>query len=208
MTDLDRAQFERRRGIVDMMLTAHSVLRDRYERRATGLTLLVMALSILATGVAFISGAPHVTIGPFKARVQVWVGVLTCLIFLLSIVELLVEWRRRAWAHGEGARDLSDLKGEFRHANPDGAVVHSDTDLLASYEDVMDALNALRVPIPEGQFNRLKARHLRKVAISARITARPERPQLLHRLDLFREGLKTSPDTDSNDDPPAARERP
>ena len=189
MTDLPVGEFDRRRRILDMLLSGHSLLRDRHERRATGLTLLVMALSILATGVAFITSPAHLTIGPVTARVQVWVGVLTCVIFLLSIVELLVEWRRRAWAHGEAARNLADLKAQFRHAKPDGELVHSDVDLLAAYDDAMDALKALRVPIPENKFNRLKARHRRKVALSARISARPERPLLLHRLDLLRAGL-------------------
>jgi hypothetical protein len=53
----------------------------------------------------------------------------------------------------------------------------------------MDALAALRVPIKDAQFTRLKARHWRKVEVSKRISARPQRPRLLHRLDILREGL-------------------
>jgi hypothetical protein len=189
MADLSYEEYDRRLGIVDMMLSAHSVLRDRNERRSTGLTLLIMALSIAATGVAFISGEPDATIGPFTARVQIWVGLLTCLIFFLSILELLVEWRRRAWAHDEAAQRLSDLKAMFRRGRRDGQVVHSDVDLINAYDQTMDALGALRVRIPEDRFNRLKARHLRKVEVSRRTSARPERPILLHRVDLLRDGL-------------------
>ena len=195
MTDLDAEEFKRRRGLLDMMLTAHAVLRDRYERRATGLILLTMVLSILATGVALISGDSDVTIGPFTARVQVWVGLLTGVIFLLSIVDLLVSWRRRAWAHDEAARRLADLKADYRRAHTEGDAVHSDLDLIVEYDHTMDALGALRVPIPEAKFNRLKARHWRKVEISKRISARPQRPQLQHRLDVLREGLGPSPTT-------------
>ena len=190
MAELAFEEYRRRLNIVDMMLSAHSVLRDRYERRSTGLTLLIMGLSILATGVAFISGEPYAKIGPFTARVQVWVGLLTCLIFLLAILELLVEWRRRAWAHDEAAQRLSDLKATFRRARRDGDVVHSDVDLLDAYDHSTDALGALRVRIPEAQFTRLKARHLRKVEVSKRSSGRPERSVLLHRLDLLREGLR------------------
>lgn len=189
MAELSGQEYKRRRKVVDMMLTAHSVLRDRHDRRATGLTLLIMALSIVATGVAFISGESDATVGPFTARVQVWVGILTCVIFFLSIVDLLVEWRRRAWAHEEAAGRLADLKAQFRHARHEGDVVQSDIDLLTEYDHTMDALGALRVPIPETKFNRLKARHLRKIEISKRTTARPERLQVLHRLDLLREGF-------------------
>lgn len=189
MGELSGQEYRRRRNVVDMMLTAHSVLRDRHERRAAGLTLFIMGLSIVATGVAFISGESDATIGPFTARVQVWVGLLTGVIFFLSIVDLRVEWRRRAWAHEEAAGRLADLKALFRHARHEDDVVHSDVDLLAEYDHTMDALGALRVPIPEAKFNRLKARHLRKVEISKRTTARPERLQVLHRLDLLREGF-------------------
>jgi hypothetical protein len=210
MSDIAETEFKRRARILDMMLSAHSLLRDRYERRATGLTLLVMGLSILATGVAFISGSSDVTILGITATVQVWVGVLTCVIFALSIVELLVEWRRRTWAHGEAARNLADLKARFGHAEHDGAVAHSDFDLILAYDETMDALHALDVRIPEAKFNRLKARHLRKVQISRCISARPQRPVLLHRLDVLREGLgrersAAAAPTGSASPPPASR---
>jgi len=192
MTDLSYEEYSRRLRILDMMLSAHSDLRDRNERRSTGLTLLIMVLSIMTTAVAFISGEPDLSIGPFKASVQVWVGLLSCGVFVLSIVELLVEWRRQAWAHDEAAQRLADLKATFRRARRDGQNVQSDVDLLDAYDHVMDALGALRVRIPEAQFNRLKARHLRKVALSKRVSARPERPSWLHRLDVLREGLGKS----------------
>ena len=66
----------------------------------------------------------------------------------------------------------------------------SDADLLDAYDHAMEALNALRVRIPDARFNALKAKHLRKVELSKRTSARPERLIVLHRLDVFREGLK------------------
>jgi hypothetical protein len=193
MADIGTPEFKRRRRVVDTMLTAHAILGERYERRARGLTLLIMGLSIVATGVAFISGESNATIGPFTARVQVWVGALTCVIFFLSIVDLLVEWRRRAWGHDEAARRLADLKALYRHARSEQGVTRSDVDLIAEYDHAMDALEALRVRIPDAKFNRLKARHWRKVELSKRISARPQRPLLLHRLDILREGLGAPP---------------
>ena len=190
MADLALEEYARRLRILDMMLSAHSVLRDRYERRAKGLTLLIMGLSVAAAAVAFISGEPEATIGPFTARAQVWVGMLTCLIFFLAILELLVEWRRKAWAHDEAAQRLSDLKAVFKRAREEDGVMRSDADLLDAYDHTMEALNALRVRIPDARFNALKAKHLRKVELSKRASARPERRVVLHRLDLFREGLK------------------
>jgi hypothetical protein len=182
-------EFRRQENVVDTMLSGHTWLAERYERRSTAITLVIMAASIVGTGAAFISGEPSASIGPFSARVQVWVGVLTCLIFFLSIVELKVEWSRRAWAHEEAARRLADLKPKYRQASIEGGVVTSDTDLTTEYNRTMEMLGVLRVRIPEGQFNKVKARHWRKVELSRRISARPQRPRLLHRLDIVREGL-------------------
>jgi hypothetical protein len=189
MSEQPACEFDRQRRVLDQMLSAHSLLAERYERRDGALVLTTLGLSVVAAGVAFISSAQRVEIGPFTARVQVWVGVLTCVIFFLSIVELRVEWARRAWAHGEASRRLADLKAKYRHGSRVGAVVRSDIDLTAEYERTMDAIGALQVPIKDGQFNKLKARHRRKVEISKRISLRPERPVLLHRLDLLREGM-------------------
>jgi hypothetical protein len=196
MPDQPAERFDRERNVVDTMLTAHSILRDCYERRATGLTLLIMALSVIATGVAFIGGEPETMIGPFTARVQVWVGVLTCVVFFLSIVDLQVEWRRRAGAHDEAVRRFSDLKAKYRHGERDGEVVHADLDLTAEYERTWDAVGALRVAIKDAQFTKLKQKHWQKVEISKRISARPARPRALHRLDLLREGLPKKPRPD------------
>ena len=193
MPDQPADRFDREWNVVDTMVTAHSILRDRYERRATGLTLLVMALSVVATGVAFISGEPETSIGPFTARVQVWVGVLTCIIFFLSIVDLQVEWRRRAWAHEEAVRRFSDLKAKYRHGERDGEIVHADLDLTAEYERTWDAVAALRVAIKDSQFTKLKQKHWRKVEISKRISKRPQRPRMLHRLDVLCEGIPKKP---------------
>lgn len=206
MAELDAREFNRRRRVVDTMLTAHATLGERYGRWARGLTLLIMGLSIVATGVAFVSSESDVTIGPFTGRVQVLVGLLTCVIFFLSIVDLLVEWRRRAWGHDEAVRRLADLKAQYRRAHTEHDVTRSELDLVAEYDNTMDALDALRVPIPDAKFNRLKARHWRKVELSKRISARPQRPLLLHRLDILREGLGTSqppsPPPSTASDPP------
>lgn len=186
-------EFRRQENVVDMMLSAHTRRAEHFGRLASGLTLLVMGLSIVATGVAFISGEPTTAIGPFSARVQIWVGVLTCVIFFLSIVELQVEWRRRAWAHEEAVRRFADLKPLYRQAEIDGDRVRCENNVSAAYKQTWDRVNVLGVRIPEGQFNKLKAKHKLKVDLSRRISKRPERPRLLHRYDTLREGLRKDP---------------
>jgi hypothetical protein len=191
--ELTLKEFKRQENVVDTMLSAQTRLAERYERRSTGLTLVIMALSIVAAGVAFISAEPSVTIGPFSARVQVWVGILGFVIFFLSIVELKVEWRRRAWAHEEAVRRFADLKPHYRQVEIDGDKVSSATDLTAAYNQTWETVNVLGVRIPPKQFNKLKAWHWHKVELSRRISACPQRPLLLHRLDIRLEGIGRKP---------------
>jgi len=106
--------FNRRFGILDQMLTMHSVEQDRYRRWATALTLLILALSIVATMVAFLSGEKRVDFGLFTATVQTAVGILTAFIFFLSLVDLRVDWRERARGHQDAAAKLAELKAKFR----------------------------------------------------------------------------------------------
>jgi hypothetical protein len=156
-------EFHRKRRVLDQMLSGHSLLRDRYERRALVLTLLVLGLSIVATSVAFLSGEATVSIVGIKARVQIWVGVLTALIFFLTLVDLRVDWRQRAGSHDEAARRLGRLKGLFRVATVrDGVVDTAGRDLNLEYDTTMDELP----PIPESRFLWVKAKHTRKVRAS------------------------------------------
>lgn len=156
-------EFRRKRRVLNQMLTGHSLLRDLYERRALTLSLLILALSIAATATAFLSGDAPMTVLGIRARVQVWVGLLTAVIFFLSLVDLRVDWRQRAGAHEDAARRLGRLKGIFRGATVvDDTVDSAGVDLDLEYEAVMEQVP----PIPEKWFLRAKAKHVRKVRVS------------------------------------------
>lgn len=190
--------------VLDMSLSAHSSLRDRYRRREVGLTLLILALSILATSLAFLSGERDVDIGPFTARLGVWVGSLTALIFFLALADLLLNWRKRAWAHENAARRLSELKGKFRAATITENRVDTSIDLKTEYEQTMNAV----AEIPERQFLAMKAKHHRKVAVSKLIDLHPGAPVPFLRLLAVWRGLRErTPSgesvTESVEEPPA-----
>jgi hypothetical protein len=179
-------EFRRKRRVLDQMLTGHSLLRDRYERRALVLTLLVLALSIVATSVAFLSGSTLSILG-IQARVQVWVGVLSAVIFFLTLVELRVDWRQRAGTHGDAARRLGRLKSIFR-----AAAVHDDvvdagkTDLNLEYDTTMEQLT----PIPDNRFLWVKAKHTRKVRASMLLDKHPGAPLWYIRLLAMWHGIR------------------
>jgi hypothetical protein len=186
---IPRAEYDRMWSVIDVMLSGHSYLRDRYRRRALGLTLIVMALSVIATTLAFVSPDVQFDLGPISAPLTSWLGTLSATVFFLAIVELVVDWRGKAGAHADAALKLSSLKATFRGARETGGVLASeDVDLESEYRQTMSAI----VEIPERQFLRTKVRHRRKVAVSRLIDQHEGAPLFYVRLRAMAEGLRAS----------------
>lgn len=179
---MDAAEYKRRFAVLDMMLTGHSIERDRYGRRSTLLTLLVLALSIVTTMTALIVSNRAIDFGIATMTIQTAVGVLSAVIFFLALVELRVDWRQRASSHERAVDELSKLKAEFRGASfAGGQAQGSGVDLIMAYDHAMEAI----VPIPENRFLKVKSRHRRKVGISRMIDVRPGAPIWWLRLCLL-----------------------
>jgi hypothetical protein len=180
---LSKEEYRRKFRVLDQMLTAHSTLRDRYMGRSRTLTLLIMALSVAATAVAFVSGEKEVSLGFFSWHLQELAGLFTVVIFVLALVDLIVDWRRESWAHDDAAKRLGELKLRFRGATiAEEAVDTGGIDLAGEYERTMNAI----VPIPDRHFLGLKAKHKRKIAVSQMLDTEPGAPIWLLRLRLLR----------------------
>lgn len=109
MHRLTRADFERRFRRIDMMITAHSVLRDRRRLWARLLTLAILGLSIVGLALAFV-GDREVTALGVSARLQVWVGSISAGIFFLALLDLQVDWMGTARSHSDAAHRLAELR--------------------------------------------------------------------------------------------------
>lgn len=182
---MDPTEYHRKFRVLDMMLSGHSTLCAKYRHRSTGLTLAIMTLSIFGATLA-LQADNSVEIFSIDLELKVWLALLSGVIFFLSIVELVLDWRGRAWSHQDAARRLGILKGEFRRAKVTGATVETEgADLDAEYDQTTAAI----VEIPNSVFNRLKAKHRRKIEISKLIDESPGAPLLLLRWRVFRAGI-------------------
>lgn len=178
-------EYRRKFRVLDMMLSGHSSLCERYRRRSITLILTIMALSILAATLA-LKDEDSVRILFVNLESTEWLAIFSGLIFFLSISELVLDWRGRAWAHEDASRRLGKLKGEFRRAEVGAEVVKSDgVDLDLEYDHTTSAI----IEIPNSSFNRLKAKHRRKVEISKRLDTSPGTPLLLLHWRIFKEGI-------------------
>lgn len=173
MRPVPRDEYERMFRVIDQSLTAHSILRRRYQVRNRSLTLLIVILSAGATAFTFADLDESFSILGLTWALNRWIGLLGLAIFILGLIDLVVDWRRSEWAHSDAYRRLAELKNRFRGVfMRDDSVESESDDLVAEYQRVMTTIE----PIPDRQFNSLKARHYRKVALSRLITERPGAP--------------------------------
>lgn len=177
------AEIDRQRRVIDQMITAHSVLRDRYHRRSLVMTSGLLAASTVAIAFAFATVDVAVRIGPVVAQRSTWLGWFAVLTFVVTLVELVVDWKGSMRRHDDAVRQLSMLKVEYRTPPEPGRDLAEKLSLR--YEAAMDAIPT----VPDRFFSALKAAHLRKVEISRilsdypGITVRAARRKLRSKID-------------------------
>jgi len=153
------------------MLTAHAVLAVRLRRRAFALDVLVFAVSILLVATAWLDPVILQRINVNSDDARIVLGILSCIAFLLALVQLLVDWKLRAGDHDRARETLAGLKAECRAFQKQGESAFIDD--LTSWMRRADALLATLTPIPDSAFAALKATHRRKVEISRMLDAHP-----------------------------------
>jgi hypothetical protein len=164
-------EYKRRRRRIEWMLTGHSKLRDRSAWRSRGLTLTVMALSIVALLLALSNGDQQVSVLGLHGKLQAFLAWLAALTFFVTIIDLVVDWRRRAWAHANSATRLGELSVLYGRALRDtaGAWSVDGVDLAIEYERVMGSIE----PIPDNKAATMKAAANRKRAVFTLLDAQP-----------------------------------
>lgn len=170
--DKPSREFARKKRVADMLVTAHSILGERYRKISVGFDIALMLISflILLGSVSEIT-SPHY-IGEklgYWAIYSIPVG--AALIFVLSVVEWRISWKQKSEAHFSSAREYSSIKGETTALLSKG---FEEGDLeAAKIEDRYDRLARTCVQIPHDKFVRLKRAHARKVALSKLLDSNP-----------------------------------
>lgn len=173
--------------LTDQMLSAYSVLRDRYQRRSISLALALLGSAVILNALTFASSQSLIFIGIDANLEDFLIRCFSVLVFLLSLVELRIDWTGKARLYGHAADQLAVLKGVFSTL---GTVPQDeDTTKLADASRKYQATMAILPRIPEKQFLPLKAYHRRKVEASKRLDKYPGRPLWLIRLEIWHEGL-------------------
>jgi hypothetical protein len=107
-------ELNRKKKVLDMMISMHSMLRDRY-RSWSFATDLVLLLSAAALNTLIFVDQDYITdyLGDVK-KFNFTIGVFSVLTFLLSLVVLLVKWKEKSEQHHNAANELTRLLNSCR----------------------------------------------------------------------------------------------
>src|SRR5689334_1327406 len=89
-------EVSRQRRVVDQQLTIYSILRDRYRRFSVVNTLTILAGSLVVVAFAFTNNDKVVQLLGVSASRTTWMGWLALVVFFLSLVDLVVDWKSKA----------------------------------------------------------------------------------------------------------------
>jgi hypothetical protein len=181
------AELARRRRVVDVMLTAHSVLRDRYAFRGLAIELVALGSSVVLCLLTFVDPTLLRYIGVDGDLARLSIGTAAAVVFLVSLVQMRVDWKARASEHQRSVERLARVKALYRRARQQMAGNHDGLHAtLSRVFDEGDSLLESLIPIPDAEFVSLKARHNRKVLLSRMLDRFPGASLQLLTLTIWR----------------------
>lgn len=181
--DLTTREFERKKRVADMLITAHSILGERYRQISVFFDISLMLTSFVVLLLSILDlAAPAIVTDILGNLGRPAIAVGAIIIFVLSVIEWRVSWKGKSEGHIRAAEDYATIKGQIAGLLSRGI---SEGDVSAAQiEDRYNRLGLKCVQIPNGKFVKLKRMHLRKVLLSRLLDDQPFACSLLVRLRL------------------------
>jgi hypothetical protein len=174
--------------VLDQTLSMHTVLRDRYSRRALCVDVVLLACSVVFCASAFASDQVLALLGRSPENVRYLLRAFSVLAFMVSVLSLRIDWKGKSASHREAAEKMSRAIAVFRkYRGEDGTWP---PERLAELDSVYWEAMRNCVPISEAAFVKLKARHLKKVELSRMLDSNPGCPVFVLRLMLLLSSLR------------------
>ena len=185
---LSENELERIIRVSDLLVSAHSVLRDRYARWAFLNDITILGATLWLSAMSFVNPAIGVELTPHWVSKELWHGLLAVVAFFLSIVQIRVDWKGKEYAHAKACEAYASLKRETINLLAQGKFDEPE------YKRILDryeSAGTLSIPIPQSEFNRLKRMHKVKREISQHLEHKPAASPLLLKIKLWcRDNLK------------------
>ncbi len=176
------AELARVRRVSDMLCSAHAGLRDRYQRRALTLDVARLAIALWLVALAFVEPQIGFQLTPFDMNDRIWMGLLGFATFMLTLIQLKVDWMGRANAHRRTFELYAAVKREAGYiltaSNRDESAIRR---VLAQY----DLAGAVGEAVSEADFLPQKRRHLRKIALSRHLDSHPSASLVMTKMKFW-----------------------
>jgi len=181
---------ERQMKVLNMMITAHSVLRDRYYRMSAIFENCLLVAAVILNALVFVDNKFITKFTMIAEDSQKLIsGIASITVFTISVVLLQVKWKAKAENHLKAASQLFKLLQELREILQ---LVDSNekniqlTEFSIKYAQISSTLTQ----IPERKFNALKLIHYRKIELSKLIDKHPGSILLILKIRLFLSSFK------------------
>jgi hypothetical protein len=183
VTDDYRDQIRKMCRKADMLCTAHGVERDTYRRRATWADALLMAVSAYIVAMAFVDPELSHVLVPAHWNPIIVIGTLSLGTFILSILQLVLNWKGRADSHGRSYSMYAEVKSTCIDALTGNERISRESynNIRSRYSMATD----VGTHIEDSRFLKLKQWHLKKIELSKLLDKRPGTWLLLLRLHLW-----------------------
>lgn len=195
---MERADLKRQAKVVDMMLTGHSILARQYQCKAMAMEILLTAASTVLVALTFADTGVLAFLRMSAGTGRIVLGVCSILVFFLSILSLIVDWKGQASQHKEAFDTLVRQKAEWRDMLTNYDTY--DPQERAEFSKRSSLVIGNLIPIPDAKFNHLKARHHRKILLSKTISANPGVSYRALRCRLFCRGINKAFQAELPDD--------
>lgn len=176
-------ELNRRYKVIDMMLTMHSILRDRFLWYSLITDLCSLCISIMLCSIIFLDPNILIAININQEKARIITGICSVLILMLTIISLRVDWDKKAEMHDHATKVLSQLKLDYRE------IINSDIQFGSQKAKELSEKYAIKMAeiteIPDNQFNRLRSLHYKKIELSKLISKHPGCPVLVLRVYLL-----------------------
>lgn len=182
-------EFERQKRVINMMITAHSVLRDKYLCRSKLFDISLLVAAIFLNALVFVSNDFYTNLSMNPENAKLYIGIISVILLALSIVGIMLNTKQKSENHGQACVQLFYLLNEIRNIedinDPKEKLQHIDL-----FSSKYAQITAMLVPIPSKKFNRLKSIHLRKIEFSKFISIHKSKPFLIQKFLFIKHSLK------------------
>jgi hypothetical protein len=175
MTTIPLKEIDRQYRVLRQTLSMHAMLRDEFSWKAKASDILLLACSVVFCATTFASDDLYTFFGLVPNISRVILGIASVVAFILSLMLMVVDFKGQAALHRQAVERWSQVLAKYRkHRNDDGTWPE---EVRAELDFGYWEADRNSVKIPEQRFNRLKSRHLRKVAVSELQSSYPGCPR-------------------------------